>query len=348
MKPTQHVSLANYSTMRLGGIADYLMDVHTTEDLVEACAWAEAQNLPIILIGGGSNIYWQDDGFRGLVLVNKILGYADHTDPDGSHLLTIGAGEPWDSVVARSVQSGLTGIEALSLIPGTAGGTPIQNVGAYGQQISNVLVHVTAYDTQSKQFVTIAAADCGFSYRDSRFKSADRGRFYITALTLRLTAGNPMPPYYKAVQDYLESYPVDTPITPAVLREAVIAIRNSKLPNPAEVANNGSFFANPVVSSHHATELQAKFPGIPCWPADNNTCKIPAAWLIEYIGMKGFHDTETGMATWDKHALVLVNEHAQTTANLLHFKQKIVDAVYEKFGVTLIQEPELLPHQQQL
>jgi len=344
MNPTEHVSLANYSTMRLGGIADYLADVHTTDELVEACTWAEARNLPVILIGGGSNIYWQDDGFRGLVLVNKILGYDDRTDADGTHILTIGAGEPWDSVVARSVQSGLTGIEALSLIPGTAGGTPIQNVGAYGQQISNVLINVTAYDTQTKQFITIAGADCGFSYRDSRFKSTDRGRFYITALTLRLTTGNPMPPYYKAVQDYLERYPIDTPITPAVLRDVVIALRNSKLPDPAEVANNGSFFANPVISSDHAEKLQAQFPDIPCWPTGDNTYKIPAAWLIEHIGMKGYHDAETGMATWDKHALVLVNEHAHTTADLLAFKQKIVGAVADTFGITLQQEPEILPH----
>lgn len=329
--------------MRLGGIADYLVDVHSKEDLVAAYEWAMERSMPVIMIGGGSNIYWQDDGFRGLVLVNKILGYKNDIQPDGVHILTIGAGEPWDSVVARSVQAGLTGIEALSLIPGTAGGTPIQNVGAYGQRISRVLVDVEAFDTQTKKFVVIPNGECAFSYRDSRFKSADRGRFFITAITLKLHIGNPMPPYYIAIQDYLQRYPIDTPITPAVLRDVVIAIRRTKLPDPDEVANNGSFFANPIVNESEAQRLQAAFPDIPCWPGDDGLYKIPAGWLIEQVGLKGYHDNETGMATWDNHALVLVNEHAKTTGDLLKFKQKIVGAVEEKFGITLVQEPEILP-----
>jgi len=330
--------------MRLGGIADYLVDIHTKEELVEALDWAKEKSLPVIMIGGGSNIYWQDDGFRGLVLVNKILGYDDKTEADGSHTLTIGAGEQWDNVVARSVQAGLTGIEALSLIPGTAGGTPVQNVGAYGQRISRVLVSVEAFDTQTNSFVTLPEANCGFGYRESRFKSTDRGRFFITSLTLHLEVGNPMPPFYIAVQEYLQRYPVSEPITPAVLRDVVIAIRNSKLPNPTEVANNGSFFANPVVDPDIAARLQKQFPDIPCWPGDNGMFKIPAAWLIEQVGLKGFHDPETGMATWNKHALVLVNEHAKTTADLLAFKQRIIDAVTERYGIALVQEPESLPY----
>jgi UDP-N-acetylmuramate dehydrogenase len=343
MKPTQNVSLSNYSTMRLGGIADYLVDIHSKDELVEAYTWAEEHSLPVIMIGGGSNIYWQDDGFRGLVMVNKILGYSDETQSDGSHLLSIGAGEVWDSVVARSVQAGLTGIEALSLIPGSTGGTPIQNVGAYGQRISDTLVSVEAFDTQTKQFVIIKNEDCAFAYRDSRFKSAERGRFLITTITLRLQVGNPLPPYYIAVQNYLKQYPVETPITPAVMRDVVIAIRRSKLPDPEEVANNGSFFANPIVNEIQAKRLLVEFPDMPCWPSDDGQYKIPAAWLIEHAGLKGYHDSETGMATWDKHALVLVNEHAKSTNDLLHFKQKIVTTVEAKFGITLVQEPELLP-----
>jgi UDP-N-acetylmuramate dehydrogenase len=332
--------------MRLGGVADYLIDVHSIESLTEAVTWAHEKSLPIIIIGGGSNTYWRDEGFRGLVIVNKILGYRDEVQADSSHLLTVGAGEQWDSVVARSVQAGLTGIEALSLIPGTAGGTPVQNVGAYGQQISKVLVSLEAFDTNTSQIVAIPAAECQFAYRESRFKLADRGRFFITSITLRLSPGNPLPPYYTAVQDYLQRYPVETPITPAVLREVVIAIRQSKLPDPEKVANNGSFFANPIVTSDEAAQLQLRFPGTPCFPGNPGTCKIPAAWLIEQVGLKGFHDPETGMATWGKHALVLVNEHAKTTANLLRFKQRIIDAVQERFGLTLVQEPELLPHEQ--
>jgi len=343
MNPKKNVSLSNYSTMRLGGIADYLVEIHSKTELTEAVSWANGRNLPVIMIGGGSNIYWNDAGFRGLVLVNKITGYKDELQTDGSHLITIGAGEVWDRVVARSVEANLTGIEALSLIPGSAGGTPIQNVGAYGQRISRVLVSLEAFDMQTNNFVTLTEAECAFGYRESRFKTTDRGRFLITSILLRLENGNPKPPYYAAIEDYLQQRPTSGPITPAKLRNIVIAIRESKLPDPAKVANNGSFFANPIVNTEVAERLRAKFPEIPCWPGDDDTYKIPAAWLIESVGLKGFHDPETGMATWDKHALVLVNEHAKTTNDLLQFKQRVVRAVQEKFGITLLQEPELLP-----
>ena len=344
MKPQENVSLSNYSTMRLGGTADYLVEVHSKTELTTAINWAQERGLPTLMIGGGSNIYWRDDGFRGLVMVNKIKGYTDQLQHDGSHLLTIGAGETWDDVVARSVEAGLTGIEALSLIPGTTGGTPIQNVGAYGQRISRPLVSVEAFDTQTNQFVTLANADCAFGYRESRFKTTDRGRFFITSITLRLEEGNPNPPYYLAVEDYLTKHPIEGPMTPGKLRAIVIAIRASKLPDPSKVDNNGSFFANPIVDAKTAEKLQTTFPDIPCWPGDDNTYKIPAAWLIENVGLKGFHDPETGMATWGNHALVLVNEHAKTTDDLLRFKQHIVNAVQQKFGITLLQEPEMLPH----
>jgi len=344
MKPQQNVDLSKYSSMRLGGRADYLVTVHSKTELTQAIVWAQSHGLPMIMIGGGTNIYWKDDGFRGLVIVNKIAGYDDQPQTDGSHLLTIGSGEIWDQVVARSVEAGLTGIEALSLIPGTAGGTPVQNVGAYGQRISNVLVSLEAFDIQTGDFTVIQEADCAFGYRESRFKTTDRGRFFITSIVLRLVQGNPEPPYYAAIDDYLQKHPMDGPMTPAKLRTTVIAIRNLKLPDPTKIANNGSFFANPIVDAETAKKLQKVFPDMPCWPGDGDTCKIPAAWLIESVGLKGFHDPETGMATWHNHALVLVNEHAKTTDDLLRFKQRIVNTVEQKFGITLVQEPELLPH----
>ena len=343
MNIVPNVSLANYSTMRLGGIADYLVEIHGQDDLREALNWAHEQQLPALMIGGGSNIIWQDAGFRGLVMVNKLLGYKDQVVTPDEHRLTIGSGEPWDSVVARSVQANLTGIEALSLIPGTAGATPIQNVGAYGQDISQTLESLEAFDTQSGDFMTMSAADCSFDYRSSRFKTTDRGRFYITSLTLRLHVGNPLPPYYGAVQSYLEANPADEPITPAVLREAVIAIRSAKLPDPEVVANNGSFFANPVVSSDQLQALLTQYPDMPHWPLDNGGAKLPAAWLLEQAGFKDYHDEATGMATWPRQPLVLVNEHARTTADLLAFKSQLVNAVKGRFGITLMQEPEFLP-----
>ncbi len=337
------VTLADFSTMRLGGPAAYLAEIHTRQELMEALAWASKQNVPVVIIGTGSNIVWRQEGFAGLVLVNKILGYELFEEDEQNVYLTIGAGENWDSVVARSTAAELTGIEALSLIPGTAGATPVQNVGAYGQDISQTLTTVEAFDTHQNIFVNLAASDCAFGYRTSRFKVADRGRFYITSITLHLTKGNPLPPFYPAVQQYLDEHP-DTAPTPANIREAVIAIRSSKLPDPALVANNGSFFANPIISQGQLTQIQADSDlAVPHWPTQEGLIKISAAWLVEQAGFKDFHDPETGMATWAKQPLVIVNESARSTDDLLAFKQKIVDAVQAKFGITLIQEPELLP-----
>jgi UDP-N-acetylmuramate dehydrogenase len=353
MNIVPNVSLANYSTMRLGGIADFLVEIHDQDELKEAYDWATAKQLPVIMIGGGSNIFWQDAGFHGLVMVNKIMGYEDHAEDTENHYLTIGAGENWDSVVARTVAAGLTGIEALSLIPGSAGATPVQNVGAYGQDISQTLVSVEVFDCQTGQLATLPNDACGFGYRTSKFKGEFRGRYFITSITLHLMVGNPLPPYYGAVQAYLEANPTDQagrpdgqpaqPITPAVIRDAVIAIRSAKLPDVERVANNGSFFANPIVSEDALVTLRTSNPSLPYWPLDGGGAKIPAAWLIEQAGFKDYHDADTGMATWPKQPLVLINETAKTTSQLLAFRDKITAAVHDKFGISLTQEPELLP-----
>ncbi|HVX47771.1 MAG TPA: UDP-N-acetylmuramate dehydrogenase [Candidatus Saccharimonadales bacterium] len=343
MNPQQNVSLAEYSTMGLGGAAAYLLEVRDRMVVAEAYAWARSRSLPILMIGGGSNIVWRDEGFPGLVLVNKIGGFETYEEDETSVYLTIGAGENWDQVVERSVTAGLTGIEALSLIPGTAGATPVQNVGAYGQEISETLVSVEAFDTQAGQLINIPAADCAFGYRTSRFKVTDHGRFFITSLTLHLTKGNPMPPFYAAVQAYFDKQSV-TDYTPAALREAVVAIRSAKLPDPALVHNTGSFFANPIIDEYNLRRMQEAYTSVPYWETEQpGKVKISAAWLIDQAGLKGIHDQATGMATWPTQPLVLINEHAHSTADLLAFKQKIIDTVQKKFGVTLQQEPELLP-----
>jgi len=329
--------------MRLGGLAAHGVTVTSREQLAEAYRWATAHGVPVRVIGGGSNIVWRDEGFPGLLVVNAISGL-EAVEHDDHIQLTVGAGEIWDNVVARSVELGLTGIEALSLIPGSTGATPIQNVGAYGQDISQTLVSLQAFDTHSQSFVTIEAADCGFGYRTSRFKTSDSGRFFITSISLRLTRGNPQPPFYGAVQKYFDEHEITdmSSVTPLTLREAVIAIRSAKLPDPAHIANNGSFFANPIISQSDFEPLLQNYPDIVHWPAKEGV-KLSAAWLIEQAGFKDYHDPETGMATWARQPLVLINEHATSTADLLAFKQKIVDAVNDKFGVRLEQEPELLP-----
>ncbi len=336
------VLLQNYSTMRLGGFADHAIGVTSRLELTAALDWAKQRNLPTIMIGSGSNIIWQDSGFQGLLIVNQIKRYEVFEEDEENTYITAGAGENWDEIVGRSVALGLTGIECLSLIPGTCGGTPVQNVGAYGQEIAQTLVSVEAYDTQISDYLNIPASECGFDYRTSRFKTTDRGRFYITAITLHLSHSNPQPPFYKGLQGYLDTHDI-TEYTPQVIRDAVIAIRSAKLPDPRTVANNGSFFANPIIEAGDFVQLQANFPEIPHWAVDNDRVKLSAAWLIEQAGFKDYHDAETGMATWQVQPLVLVNEHAGSTTDLLKFRQKILDAVDAKFHVKLEQEPELLP-----
>lgn len=326
--------------MRLGGPARYLLEITSPFEIEPALKWAEEKNLDVMMIGQGSNIVWNDAGFDGLILVNKIMGL-EMQDNEYQAFAVIGGGEPWDSVVARIVDANLSGVEHLSLIPGTAGATPVQNVGAYGREIADVLVCVQAYDRQANKMVILSKTECDFSYRKSRFNTVDKNRFFITSVTLALSHDNPMPPFYPALEAFLKSHNI-TQHTAKNIRQAVIEVRNSKLPDPAKVANCGSFFANPIIDNMQLDSLVEQYPGIPRWEIDSDNTKISAAWMLEQLKLKGYHEPNTGMAIWDKHSLVLVNENAPNTASLLAFRDAIVKKVEEKFGVTLQQEPELI------
>jgi UDP-N-acetylmuramate dehydrogenase len=341
MQQLRNVSLKDYSTMRLGGAVSYVLEVTDKKELETALAWADDQNLPAIMIGDGSNIVWRDEGFPGLLIVSKIMGYEVLEREDGNVFLTIGSGENWDSVVERSVKDGLSGIEALSLIPGTAGATPVQNVGAYGQEIADVFVSAEVFDRQTKAHTLLSKYDCEFGYRTSKLKEAEHGRYFISAITLHLQRKNPEPPFYQSLDRYLAERGVKQ-YTPQVIRDAVIEIRRSKLPDPKQVANNGSFFANPIVDEGTLVQIQANYPNVVFWPV-NGGAKLSGAWLIEAAGFKDFHDPDTGMATWPNQPLVLVNEKAQHTTDLLKFRDNIISTVQSKFEVTLKQEPEILP-----
>lgn len=343
MKQLQNVSLKDYSTMRLGGTCKYVVEVADKSELETALIWADDQKLPAIMIGDGSNIVWKDEGFEGLVIVNKIMGFEILDRDEENAYITVGSGENWDSVVERSVQAGLSGIEALSWVPGTAGATPVQNVGAYGQEIAEVFVSAEVYDREKKAITLLSKYDLDFGYRTSRLKNVDHGRYFITAITLHLQKRNPEPPFYASLQAYFTEKGL-TNITSQTVRDAVIDIRKSKLPDPAKVANNGSFFGNPVVDDGTLVQIQATHPDVVFWRNDaTESVKLSAAWLIENAGFKDFHDPETGMATWPTQSLVLVNEKAKSTADLLKFVEKIRASVLQKFEVSLTQEPELLP-----
>ena len=336
MNIQENISLKEHSSMRLGGSARYLTEVTSKDDLVEAVKWAEDKNVPVVMIGGGNNVVWGDDGFDGLVLLNKIEGVKE----DGVEF-TVGGGVWLDDFIKYTVGKGLTGLEFLTSIPGTVGSTPIQNVGAYGQEISTTVTSVEAYDRINHSFVNISKEECDFGYRTSRFKQADKGRFFITSVTFRLQKGNPKPPYYALVQQFCDKNGL-AELTPKQGREIVASIRAERLPDTRTNPNNGSFFANPIIEKGLFEKIKAAYPDAPSWPVDTEHVKLPAAWLIERSGFKDLHNPETGMATWHSQPLVLVNESATSTAQLLKFKQKIVNAVKEKFGITMEQEPELI------
>lgn len=338
VKITTDVSLRDYSTMRLGGTATALAKVHSKDDLLEALAWAEQRHLPILLLGDGSNVIFSD-GYDGLVILNRLHGFELVAEDERSATLRIGAGEGWDDVVKRSVDMNLSGIEKLSLVPGTTGATPVQNVGAYGAEIAEVFVELEAYDLQQKQFVTLHKNDCQFSYRNSIFKSPKNRRYIITSVTLRLSKLPPQPPFYESLQRYLNEHSITT-YTPQIIREAVIAIRNSKLPNPKIIANTGSFFKNPIILAQQADELLSRYPDTPHWPTKDGRVKISAGWLINQAGLKNYR--AHGMKIYEKNALVFVNDSAESYDDLAAFRQEIVDKVHQKFGVILEQEPELL------
>ncbi len=342
MRILKNVSLRLYSTMRLGGTADFLCEVKSKKDLVAAETWAEERQLPVRVIGSGSNIIWRDEGFKGLLVVNKIKGFKKLSEDTESATYEIGAGEHWDTIVDQLVGLKLAGVECLSLIPGTAGATPVQNVGAYGQEIAQTLVSLEAYDRMEKEFVTLQGEECAFGYRTSRFKATDNGRFLISSITLRLHKTAPQPPFYDTLQRYLDEKGLTSPSLLQV-RKAVIAIRSQKLPDPVKTANSGSFFANPVISAKQLTILKKSHKDIKAWELPNGQYKVSAAWLVEQAGFKGKLDAATGMTTWKYQPLVLVNQKARSTRDLLEYQQKVTDAVLKQFGVELEREPELLP-----
>lgn len=331
-----NIPLANYTTMHLGGKARFMTDVRSVEEVAAVCHNAKLQGLAIFVLGGGSNVIARDEGFSGLVIRNRIPGFEVVSDDGGRVTLKIGAGENWDEVVKRTVDMGLTGIEAMSAIPGTMGAAPVQNVGAYGQEIAETLVSLEAYDIANDTMVQLQNADCGFSYRHSIFRGDAAGRYVITSVTLQLYKTVPQPPFYKALQEYFDAHAI-TLFTAQTVRDAVIAIRSEKLPDPDVLPNTGSFFKNAIVEDWQLADLKKEYPDIPTFDMTDGRFKIPTGWLIEQTGLKG--KVLHGMKVHDKNALVLINDSAKSYADLAAAREEIAGAVRDKFRIMIEQEP---------
>lgn len=331
------VALKPYTTMRLGGEAKLLTTATSLDDVKEVYRYSKQHNLPVFVLGGGSNVLARDEGYDGIVLLNRLKGFEVLEDDGEVVTIKIAAGEIWDEVVERSVAMGLQGIEAMSAIPGTAGAAPVQNVGAYGQEIADTLVSLEAYDSVTGEVIRFDAADCQFSYRHSIFRGQAAGRYCIINITLKLNRLNPQPPFYAALQRYFDDKSISGPYDVKMIRDAVIEIRREKLPDPKQNPNTGSFFKNSLVSSEKFQKLQEDFPDIPHYDMPDGTVKVPTGWLIERTGLKGksFH----GMRVHDKNALVLINESATGYADLAAAREEIIQAVDQKFHIQIQQEP---------
>lgn len=331
-----NIPLKNYTTMKLGGPARFMGEAHTPEDVATIYHNAAAQHLPVFILGGGSNVIAQDEGYPGIVVRNKIAGFKVLEDTPSNTTIEVGAGENWDELVTRTVDMHLSGIEALSAIPGTAGAAPVQNIGAYGQEIADTLISLDAYDSEDDRFVSLDNAECGFSYRHSIFRGDAQGRYVITAIRLKLSKTSLSPPFYKGLQDYFDSHSI-TFFTPAIVRDAVTVIRKDKLPDPLERPNTGSFFKNAIVEQWQLNDLQKSYSDVPNFALSDGRFKIPTGWLIEQAGLKG--QILHGIRVHDKNCLVLINESATSTADLVAARDEIIGTVRDMFRITIEQEP---------
>lgn len=340
MQLTENQPLAPFTTFGIGGPARWFARARSEDDVAEAFEWARAQSLPLFVLGGGSNVLVSDNGFPGLVLHVELMGIAQEGE-----VLRAGAGESWDNCVRQATEGGWAGIECLAGIPGTVGGTPVQNVGAYGQEVASVIERVRLFDIGERKFAELSAADCGFSYRRSRFNSTDHGRFIVTRVDYRMRRNGAPHIVYLDLKKHFENWS-GTPSLPEVA-DAVRAIRLSKgmllVKGDPDCRSAGSFFKNPEVPQAVAERVRkfAEERGVPLriFSGERGLVKLPAAWLIEQAGFaKGYSLGAAGISS--KHTLAVINHGGATATQILRLAREIREAVEKKFGVLLEMEPE--------
>lgn len=338
-----NVALAPYTTFRIGGPARWFAEVTNEEELLQAVLFAGEKKLPLFVLGGGSNLLVSDAGFPGVVVHIALKGIHAE-DKDGAVLFNVAAGEEWDGFVRYAVEQNCAGIECLAGIPGTVGGTPVQNVGAYGQEVAETIVEVQALDLAAVKFVDLHPEQCGFRYRTSIFNSTERGRYIVTNVRYRLRPGGEPRLTYADLKKYFADH--DGTPTLREVYDAVRLIRHSKgmviVDGEDDCRSAGSFFKNPVVAKEKqveiATALKIAPEGVPHYPAGDGCVKLPAAWLLEKAGFhKGFRFGNAGISS--RHTLALINRGAATAADVLALRDCIVAEVEQKFGVQLQPEP---------
>ena len=333
----EQVSLKNLNTFRVEARARWFTDIYKEEELKELFAEGRWRNIDRFIMGGGSNVLFTRD-FNGLIIKMSIPGITHHIE-GGSVYVTAGAGVVWNDLVQYCVERGFAGIENLSLIPGTVGASPVQNIGAYGVELKDVYHSCRAYHIERGEILTFSPADCKFDYRDSIFKRELKNQVIISSVTLRLSLVPQINISYGAIRQELEARGITQPDIQDVSR-VVSSIRVEKLPDPSTIGNAGSFFKNPVISEQQFVQLKSAFPDIVHYCLPNSTVKLAAGWMIEKSGWKGKQIKET--ATWKNQALVIVNAGNASGSEIYHFSEAIINDVKEKFNITLEREVNVL------
>jgi UDP-N-acetylmuramate dehydrogenase len=341
----RNVPLAPFTTLGIGGPAKFFIRAETVDEIRDALTWTAAQNEPLFILGGGSNVLIADEGFDGVVLQIDLRGITVRDEDAGAVNVYVAAGETWDDVVAFAVDRGWAGIECLSGIPGLTGATPIQNVGAYGQDVSETIIRVEVIERDTGRVVTLTNWDCGFGYRQSIFKSSAKDRYVVVGVTFRLNPSGAASIRYPELQTYLDEHAIEAHDLRAV-REAVIAIRKRKGmvldPTDPDTRSDGSFFMNPVVTPSQFDDLllRAGTKNIPHFPSGDQI-KLSAAWLIEHSGFhQGFVHGNVGLST--KHTLAVINRGGGSAAEVIELVRMIREGVRDAFGVEIQPEPNFI------
>ena len=333
--------LANHTSLRIGGPAKKFVRATTEAELVNAVKDADAAGEPVLIIGGGSNVLVADSGFDGTVIRVETKGNSYHVDACSGGMITVAAGEDWDGFVAWILGKGFAGLETMSGIPGTVGGAPIQNIGAYGHEVSEVIARVRAWDRQKNEYKTFSNSECEFSYRSSIFKK-NPGRYVIIDVTFQLRNGEmSLPIKYKELANCL-GVELEARVLTSDVRKAVLALRAAKGmlldAKDHDTWSAGSFFVNPVLSAEDAAKLPAEAPR---WVQEDGSVKTSAAWLMENAGIKKGH-AHNGAAVSKKHVLALINNGSATAADIVELAQTAKAAVKDKFGIELIPEVQFV------
>lgn len=337
MQIETNYNLSGFNTFGVEARTRLFVRLTVEGDIPELLQSSEFKNNEKLFLGGGSNVLFTKD-FEGIIVHNEIEGISVTKEDEEFVCVRAMSGESWHELVLFVVDRGWWGLENLSFIPGSVGGAPMQNIGAYGAEVKDVIDSVETYEIATGEKKVFLNSECKFGYRDSVFKNEAKGRYFISAVNFRLNKTAKPNTDYKILREYLTQNGIEAR-TPKDISDAVTAIRKSKLPDPKDLGNSGSFFKNVFVSKEEMAQLKDKFPDIPSFEEDKKI-KIPSAWLIEYCGFKGYREGSVGVH--EKQALVLVNYGGGTGLEILNLSNKIIDAVYQKFGLKLTPEVNLI------